>query len=182
LLDFVDSVIDSGLEQFVVPVAFRRAVRNVERATFLLRRVLVTKLEPLQFESSNEFKRPGNDGAGYDVNPNPVAELVSESPQTPSGPKLGVGRKKPEGGDALTPLVWEVCYDLYEANQKVTPLPVMTELKGRAGTAGCPVLADVAGGVKYEDSSGNEHELNMGRLENRIREWKKACLSPNTRG
>jgi hypothetical protein len=89
-------------------------------------------------------------------------------------------RNKPAGGDALTALVWGICYDLLEIGQRPTAGPVMTELKVRADSSDPrlkgPLLSSVAGGVKYEDSNGTEKELNAAQLAARISEWRKACF------
>jgi hypothetical protein len=102
----------------------------------------------------------------------------------PIGMALAVvpARRQPAGGDALTAVVWAICFDLLEARQRVSPGPVMAELKARADDPDQrrkgPLLSAVAGGVKYEDSNGSEKELNVAQLQSRLGEWRKA----NTHG
>ncbi|WP_426116285.1 hypothetical protein [Massilia sp. PWRC2] len=87
-------------------------------------------------------------------------------------------RKEPAGGDTLTALIWSVCYDLAEAGQRASPVPVMAELKVRASDPDArrkgSLLSAVAGGVKWEDASGEQKELTMPQLEARVGEWRKA--------
>lgn len=85
-----------------------------------------------------------------------------------------IQRKTPNGGDSLTPIIWGLCYDLYGAGQRVTPRPVMAELKRMAADQTHPLLGSVAGGVVYEYERGDERELNSSQLQSRINEWKKA--------
>lgn len=87
-------------------------------------------------------------------------------------------RKRPQGGDTLTRIIWDICYDIRDAGEKPTPVPVMRKLKIRAQSAIAeerePLVASTAGGVKYEDADGEERELNTNQLQSRINEWKKA--------
>jgi hypothetical protein len=114
-----------------------------------------------------------------------VGMRAPRGPAVPAAPMLGdaapsATRNKPAGGDALTALVWGICYDLLEIGQRPTAGPVMTELKVRADSSDPrlkgPLLSSVAGGVKYEDSNGTEKELNAAQLAARISEWRKACF------
>lgn len=87
-------------------------------------------------------------------------------------------REQPGGGDALTALIWTICYDLVDARrQRPTAGPVMAELKARADSPDPrrkgPLLSSVAGGVKYEDSNGTEKELTAAQLAARIGEWRR---------
>jgi hypothetical protein len=86
-------------------------------------------------------------------------------------------RLNPQGGDTLTPMIWEICYDLRDGDVKPTPMPVMAELKARADSTDKKVkgvlAGSIAGGVKYEDADGDERELNANQLQSRINEWKK---------
>lgn len=90
-------------------------------------------------------------------------------------------RQKPAGGDALTPTIWEICYDLNDAAEKVTPGPVMMELKIRAQSLDAkvrgPLMGTSAGGVKFETIDGEEKELTSPMLAARINEWKKKVQS-----
>lgn len=92
-------------------------------------------------------------------------------------PGLRATRKQPAGGDALTSIIWGICYDLADAGQRQTAVPVMAELKVRADSNDQrlkgPLLSSVAGGVKYEDSNGTEKELTAPQLQQRINEWRK---------
>lgn len=88
-------------------------------------------------------------------------------------------RQKPAGGDALTPTIWDICYDLSDASEKVTAGTVMRELKIRAQSTDPKVrgalLCSTAGGVKWETAiNGDEKELFAGALDARIKEWRKA--------
>jgi hypothetical protein len=87
-------------------------------------------------------------------------------------------RVKPQGGDSLTRIVWDICYDILDAGERPTPVPVMRELKIRAQSTDPklkePLVSSTAGGVKYEDADGDEHELNSNQLQSRINAWKKA--------
>jgi hypothetical protein len=102
------------------------------------------------------------------------AEKIAESPAREG--KLF--RIKPQGGDSLTPMIWEICHDIRDGGEKPTPVPVMAQLKIRADSTDPkvkgPLLCSVMGGVKYEHSSGDERELDSPKLQARINEWKKA--------
>lgn len=89
-------------------------------------------------------------------------------------------RKVPSGGDSLTRLIWSICYDLHEMGSNPTAGPVMAQLKQRISMPGSPVVGDIAGGVQYENGSGNQVELSQEALRARIREWRKACLTPDS--
>lgn len=85
----------------------------------------------------------------------------------------------PNGGNALTPTIWEICYDLRDAGERVTAGSVMRELQIRAQSTDPkikgPLVSSTAGGVKWETSvKGIEKELFSGALDARIKEWRKA--------
>lgn len=89
-------------------------------------------------------------------------------------------RKLPSGGDALTPMIWAICYDLQTNKWPVTPRYVMNELQKRAASEDAqqkkPLLSATAGGVKYENFDGKklESELNFDALKKRMRSWRIA--------
>jgi hypothetical protein len=85
-------------------------------------------------------------------------------------------RIKPRGGDSLTPMIWDICYDLHEAGQDVKPRYVMAELRKGAEKMIWPLAGVVADGVKYEYEKGDEIELNAEQLRGRIREWRKIAI------
>jgi hypothetical protein len=107
-----------------------------------------------------------------------AADKDEEKPPLLAGHKAGAERKKPKAGDALTRLIWEICYDLLNASERPTPMPVMQLMKIRAQSPDPairgPLMSSTAGGVKWEDADGNERELSSSLLKARIREWKKA--------
>jgi hypothetical protein len=92
--------------------------------------------------------------------------------------KMPLPRLKPNGGDSITPIVWEVCYDLFDKGSKITALPVMSELKIRAQSNDPKLkgslVGTTAGGVKYEYGGGDERELVPEQLRARINFWKEA--------
>lgn len=90
----------------------------------------------------------------------------------------GDARRLPGGGDALTEMIWTICYGIKESGREPKQLGVMAELKKLAGSMDAakkrPLVGDTAGGVKYENSNGDETELTSTRLQARINEWRKA--------
>ncbi|WP_151448695.1 hypothetical protein [Lacisediminimonas profundi] len=85
-------------------------------------------------------------------------------------------RKQPSGGDSITEIIWEVCYELQDRNLKITAMPVMKELKKRADSEDKnlkgPLMSSTAGGVFYEYANGDQRELCSENLRKRIGEWK----------
>lgn len=120
----------------------------------------------------------GTVGAAGARTATPLAALPAPTAFVIAGPRAP--RKQPSGGDALTGLIWSICYDLLDAGLRQTPGPVMAELKVRADSHDQkrkgPLLSSVAGGVKYEDSNGTEKELNAAQLQARISEWRKVVF------
>lgn len=117
----------------------------------------------------NAEKETEKDTKGADLRPAAPGGTMDSKPRA---------RKKPGGGDALTPIVWETCYDLHDAGEKVTPGSVMRELKIRAQSldpkARGPLMGTSAGGVKFETIDGEEKEMNSAALAARINAWKDA--------
>jgi len=108
-----------------------------------------------------------------------VAPGATEAPQSrvgllPSSADNPLNRPRPRGGDSLTPVIWDICYELDDQGIRVTAIPVMAALKRRAKEKIHPLVGDVNGGVAYEHESGSEKELDNKQLHGRIREWRKA--------
>jgi hypothetical protein len=85
-----------------------------------------------------------------------------------------VARTKPDGGDSLTPIIWEICYDMRDADQEIKPRHVMAELRARADKKIWPLVGVVDGGVKFEFEKGEESEIDNDALRQRIKKWKNA--------
>lgn len=83
-------------------------------------------------------------------------------------------RIKPQGGDALTPLIWEICYDLQDAGQEIKPRHVMVELRKRAQNKVWPLVDAMSGGVRFELEKGKRALLDSEALRKRIDKWKEA--------
>jgi hypothetical protein len=113
--------------------------------------------------------------SGMAVEEDAKAKARGDGKKTPeeSGSVEKLTRIKPQGGDSLTPMIWEICYQLHDNRQEITPRPVMAELKRRASSQAHPLVGCVAGGVAYEYEKGDERELNAEQLRGRIREWKR---------
>lgn len=92
-------------------------------------------------------------------------------PAPPAAPRA---RLKPRGGDSLTPMIWEICYDMMDAGQVIMPRYVMAELRARAEKRIWPLVGEVQGGVKFEFERGKESEIDGDTLRKRIKEWKDA--------
>lgn len=84
-------------------------------------------------------------------------------------------RAVPSGGDSLTPLIWEICFDLRGSEKKVTARPVMAILKELASATPKqhPLVGATAGGVKFEFERGDEKELTSSALTGRIKTWRE---------
>lgn len=107
-----------------------------------------------------------------------IGERFKSLNEKPAPQKSSVAslRIKPRSGDALTPVIWDICYDLHGAGEEIKPRHVMAELRERAEKNIWPLLCVVAGGVRYEREKGEEDELCNERLRARIKEWKKAAI------
>jgi hypothetical protein len=109
-----------------------------------------------------------------------IGERFKSLNEKPAPQKSSVAslRVKPRGGDALTRLIWEICYDLAGTEERQTPGLVMRELKIRAQSDDLkrkfPLMWPTTGGVQYEDIHGDPQELSPSQLKSRIKEWKKA--------
>ncbi len=89
-------------------------------------------------------------------------------------------RVKPNGGDSITPLIWELSSDLRDqGDERIMPRSVMAALKALAAGPNMrhPLLGVVTGGVKYERENGVEDELDIEQLRHRIRAWRHAHQS-----
>ena len=145
---------------------------NTDR--YCWRREQIEKFLSQKFSISISFEA----GAGQkNVHGSWIHEVNAKvAEQLPS--KLPPVRKQPNGGDTLTPVIWDICYDLREKNSKISPVPVMAQLKIRVDSNDAklrgPLVSSTAGGVKYECLKGDERELDSEQLRGRIREWKKA--------
>lgn len=104
---------------------------------------------------------------------------IALEPQIPYGSDVSAPfmRKEPSGGDSLTPIVWQICYDLYEQQKRQTAVPVMKELKRLANSDDPNVKGDfliksTKDGVEYSLLNGKTTLLNGKQLAERIGKWK----------
>ena len=111
-----------------------------------------------------------------------LAEIVASNQSAPA-PKIEIAkpttskRKKPEGGDALTPVIWGICYEMFESGtalKDIKPREVMRKLKEMAAMGVSPLTADVGDGVQFENASGELKTVKQPALGKRIKEWRKA--------
>lgn len=95
-----------------------------------------------------------------------------------NAPSVAITRKVPQGGGALTRLIWLICYEFSEAGGSPTAGKVMLELKIRAASPDprqkLMLQWPTEGGVQYEDANGDPKELDTNQLKSRINVWKVA--------
>lgn len=116
-------------------------------------------------------------GGGYPTPP-PAPNAALELSILTDRVQMAPARSKPKRlssdvGEFLTPVIWNICYDMREAGQKPKPATVIAKLRKLADRLVRPLVGSVARGVKFELEGGEESEVNNDAVRKRISGWRK---------
>jgi len=129
------------------------------------------------------YARPAPDASAVQTDLSPSKRLASPHSSSSDSvvttvegtvsPPIRLRRSTPTSGDALTILIWDICFRLTEETGGQRPAAIMAILVRLASETPRPhpLVGLDAGIVVYESSKGVEKELTDARLRGRMRGW-----------